>query len=78
MVASTVRYDSAGGALSSTLTKGTVFILPGHADNVITLHLGYGRTHAGQVGTGPGFNAYAIRTTAGLWSVRWIVGTDPD
>jgi molybdopterin-containing oxidoreductase family iron-sulfur binding subunit len=40
------------------------FIVPGHADNSITMHLGYGRSRAGRVGTGPGFNAYLIRTSA--------------
>jgi MoCo/4Fe-4S cofactor protein with predicted Tat translocation signal len=52
-----------------------VFILPGHADDVITLHLGYGRTRAGKVGTGKagdgpgvGFNTYAMRTSANFWS----------
>ena len=43
-----------------------VFIVPGHADNSITLHLGYGRTRAGQVGTGPGFNAYLVRATGAM------------
>src|SRR4029453_6569588 len=32
------------------------------------VHLGYGRTRAGRVGTGAGFNANAIRTTEALWS----------
>jgi molybdopterin-containing oxidoreductase family iron-sulfur binding subunit len=41
-----------------------VFIVPGHADNSVTLHLGYGRTRAGKVGTGPGFNAYLLRASA--------------
>ena len=39
-----------------------VLILPGHADECVTVHLGYGRTRAGKVGNGTGFNAYAIRT----------------
>ena len=38
------------------------WIVPGHADECVTLHLGYGRTRAGKVGNGTGFNAYAIRT----------------
>jgi MoCo/4Fe-4S cofactor protein with predicted Tat translocation signal len=38
------------------------WIVPGHADECVTLHFGYGRTHAGKVGNGTGFNAYAIRT----------------
>jgi molybdopterin-containing oxidoreductase family iron-sulfur binding subunit len=41
-----------------------VFIAPGHADNSVTLHLGYGRTRGGNLGTGPGFNAYLLRTSA--------------
>ena len=28
---------------------------------------GYGRTHAGRVGTGGGFNAYALRTADAPW-----------
>jgi MoCo/4Fe-4S cofactor protein with predicted Tat translocation signal len=41
-----------------------VYVVPGHADNSVTLHLGYGRRRSGTVGTGPGFNAYYLRTTA--------------
>jgi molybdopterin-containing oxidoreductase family iron-sulfur binding subunit len=42
--------------------RAPAWIVPGHADECITLHLGYGRTRAGKVGNGTGFNAYAIRT----------------
>ncbi len=45
-----------------------VWVLPGQADGVVTLHLGYGRTRSGHVGTQKGFNAYAVRTSAALWS----------
>jgi MoCo/4Fe-4S cofactor protein with predicted Tat translocation signal len=41
-----------------------VWIIPGHARDSITLFVGYGRTHAGRVGTGTGFNAYALRGSA--------------
>jgi MoCo/4Fe-4S cofactor protein with predicted Tat translocation signal len=44
-----------------------VFIQPGHPDSVVTVHLGYGRTIAGKVGTGAGFNAYSIRTSDAPW-----------
>jgi molybdopterin-containing oxidoreductase family iron-sulfur binding subunit len=37
--------------------------VPGHPDNAFTLHLGYGRQYAGRVGSGMGFNAYALRTS---------------
>ena len=44
-----------------------VWILPGHADDSVTVHLGHGRTHAGRVGNGTGFNAYRLRTAAAPW-----------
>jgi MoCo/4Fe-4S cofactor protein with predicted Tat translocation signal len=55
-----------------------VWVLPGQPDDVITIHLGYGRTKAGRVGTqyvtdpdGPlpsgGFNAYDIRYSDSPW-----------
>ncbi len=39
-----------------------VWIAPGQAADVLTLHLGYGRTQAGRVGTGLGFDVNVIRT----------------
>jgi MoCo/4Fe-4S cofactor protein with predicted Tat translocation signal len=49
--------------------RGPAWILPGHADNCVTLDLGYGRTRAGKVGTDVGFNAYKLLTvTAGTQS----------
>jgi molybdopterin-containing oxidoreductase family iron-sulfur binding subunit len=44
-----------------------VHIVPGQPDDCVTLHLGYGRARAGVVGTGRGFNAYALRTTDSPW-----------
>jgi anaerobic selenocysteine-containing dehydrogenase len=44
-----------------------VWILPNHADDCVTLPLGYGRTHAGPVGTGVGFDAYRLRTLNAQW-----------
>jgi MoCo/4Fe-4S cofactor protein with predicted Tat translocation signal len=44
-----------------------VFIQPGQPDNVVTIHLGYGRRIAGRVGSDAGFNAYAIRTSDAPW-----------
>ena len=40
-----------------------VIVVPGHPDNSVTVHLGYGRQFAGRVGSGAGFNAYLIRTS---------------
>jgi MoCo/4Fe-4S cofactor protein with predicted Tat translocation signal len=42
--------------------RAPIWIVPGHADECVTLHLGYGRSRAGKVGTNTGFNAYGIRT----------------
>jgi molybdopterin-containing oxidoreductase family iron-sulfur binding subunit len=42
--------------------KAPVIAVPGHPDNSVTVHLGYGRELAGRVGSGQGFNAYLIRT----------------
>jgi MoCo/4Fe-4S cofactor protein with predicted Tat translocation signal len=44
-----------------------VWIQAGHPDYSVTICLGYGRTRAGKVGTGAGFNAYTLRTTSALW-----------
>jgi MoCo/4Fe-4S cofactor protein with predicted Tat translocation signal len=38
-----------------------VWILPGMADGVVALTVGYGRTHAGRIGTGVGFGAFTVR-----------------
>jgi MoCo/4Fe-4S cofactor protein with predicted Tat translocation signal len=47
--------------------EGPVWIMPGQADESITVHFGYGRTRAGKVADGVGFDAYALRTTKALW-----------
>ncbi len=47
--------------------RAPIWIMPGHADQSVTVHLGYGRTRAGHVGSGAGFNAYELRTSGNLW-----------
>lgn len=44
--------------------KAPILIAPGHADDSITLSLGYGRERCGRVAEGSGVNAYALRTTS--------------
>ena len=39
-------------------------ISPGHADNSISIALGYGRKKTGPVGEEAGFNAYLLRTSS--------------
>lgn len=45
-----------------------VWIVPGQPDDCVTLFLGYGRTRAGKVGTGIGYNAYRLRFSDALWT----------
>jgi MoCo/4Fe-4S cofactor protein with predicted Tat translocation signal len=51
-----VRIEHAGRSLELP-----VWILPGMADGVVAVTLGYGRSHAGRVGSGVGFDTYVIR-----------------
>jgi molybdopterin-containing oxidoreductase family iron-sulfur binding subunit len=51
---------TAGGAS----VEAPVSVVPGIARNSAVLALGYGRTDAGQVGTGVGVNAYRLRTSS--------------
>ncbi len=44
-----------------------IWISPEQADDCVTITLGYGRTRAGSVGNGVGFNAYTLRTSDTLW-----------
>jgi len=47
---------------------GPVFAVPGHPNDCVTVHLGYGRTRSGHVGNGQGFDAYTVRTSDAQWS----------
>ena len=57
-----VELRSGGGAV-----RAPVWVMPGHANDSVTVHLGYGRRRAGNVGTGVGFDAYAMRTSDAPW-----------
>jgi len=54
-------------ALSNSKVTAAAWILPGQADGVVVLPLGYGRMAAGYTGTNKGFNAYVVRTSEALW-----------
>lgn len=60
---STVNIEFQGKKIENA----PVWILPGLPDKVVLIHLGYGRTRAGRVGNGRGFNAYSVRTVAAPW-----------
>ena len=46
--------------------RGGAHIQPGLANYTVVLPVGYGRSIAGHIGTGSGYNAYALRTSAAL------------
>ncbi|MGZ3183675.1 MAG: 4Fe-4S dicluster domain-containing protein [Telluria sp.] len=54
-----VQLDAGGRSVQAP-----VLVQASHAEDTLTLPLGYGRTAAGAVGDGVGFNAYAVRTLA--------------
>jgi molybdopterin-containing oxidoreductase family iron-sulfur binding subunit len=45
-----------------------VWVQPGHADECVTLPLGYGRTRGGRVADGRGFDAYSMRRNDAPWT----------
>ena len=53
-----VRLDYAGRSLELP-----VWLLPGMADGVVALTLGYGRSQAGRIGSGVGFDAFTVRSS---------------
>jgi molybdopterin-containing oxidoreductase family iron-sulfur binding subunit len=57
--------------LGERTVRAPIWIVPGHADRSITVHLGYGRASAGRVGGTSeepvGFNAYLLRTRTRPW-----------
>ncbi len=53
--------------LNGKAVTAPVWIQAGHADNCVTVSLGYGRRRAGRAGTGTGFDMYALRYSATPW-----------
>ncbi len=45
----------------------SVLVRGGHAEGVLSLTFGYGRTAAGAIGTGVGVNAFALREASAPW-----------
>jgi MoCo/4Fe-4S cofactor protein with predicted Tat translocation signal len=55
-------------AVDNREIEAPVWIVPGQANNSITLDLGYGRKRAGRLGTGIGFNASALQRSEYQWT----------
>ncbi|HEX4568318.1 MAG TPA: TAT-variant-translocated molybdopterin oxidoreductase [Vicinamibacterales bacterium] len=53
-----VKVDYAGHSIELP-----IWIVPGMADNVVAVTLGYGRRRAGRVGNGVGFDTYPLRSS---------------
>ncbi len=66
--AATEMHVTKGDMLRVTVegksVTGPAWILPGHAEDSVTVHFGYGREGSGRVGNKIGYNAYAIQTAA--------------
>lgn len=63
-----IRLTACGKSL-----EGPIIVIPGQADGVVSLTLGYGRSRGGTLvtdeGTPRGYNAFALRTAADPWSI---------
>ena len=67
----TAFINTYGNNMSSDLVKLTyqgqeldgvpMWIAPGQPDDVVTIYMGYGRSRAGNVGTGLGYNAFQVQ-----------------
>ncbi len=62
-----INQDLVTLTLNGNSVDAPVWIMPGQADDVVVAHLGYGRSAAGVVGNGQGFNAYTLRPSAQPW-----------
>ena len=62
-----IRSDLLDVTLSGSKVTAAAWTLPGQADGVVTLPLGYGRKKAGSTGNNKGFNAYVVRASSALW-----------
>jgi molybdopterin-containing oxidoreductase family iron-sulfur binding subunit len=61
--------------LAGRSERAPVWVQPGHPDDTVTAHLGYGRRRAGHIGDGAGFNAYLLRERNSMWSARGLTVT---
>jgi len=52
--------------------EGPMWILPGQPDDTLTMTLGYGRTLAGRLGSGTGYNAYPLRLAVHPWTLQGV------
>jgi MoCo/4Fe-4S cofactor protein with predicted Tat translocation signal len=68
IVADVIEIKSSGASVVAA-----AFVAPGHADDSISLALGYGRSGVSALFEGIGFNAYPLRSTEAL---RFLTGVE--
>jgi len=56
--------------LGGRRVEAPVLVLPGQAEDCVTLPLGYGRTRGGKICLGAGFSAYALRASGSAWAAE--------
>lgn len=61
-----VSEDGVEVTMGGDSITGPVWVLPGHPDDSITVHYGYGRWRSGIISNEIGFNAFKLRTTKSL------------
>ncbi|MCC6456972.1 MAG: TAT-variant-translocated molybdopterin oxidoreductase [Caldilineaceae bacterium] len=60
-------HDRVQVTFRERVLEAAAWIMPGHADESATIHLGYGRSWEGKASEELGFNAYALRTSDAFW-----------
>ncbi len=55
-------------AFGGRKVEAPVWVMPGQAEDCVTVHFGYGRTRGGRVANGKGFDAYLLRSSNALWA----------
>jgi MoCo/4Fe-4S cofactor protein with predicted Tat translocation signal len=53
--------------LDGRSVEAPAWVLPGLPDHTVLVYLGYGRQHAGHVGDGVGYDAYALQRSGAPW-----------
>ena len=62
------RHDKVQLSLNGATVESVIFIVPGHADDAITLQAGFGNP-IGRVADGAGFDVYALTSSKGLSTI---------
>jgi molybdopterin-containing oxidoreductase family iron-sulfur binding subunit len=67
-----VSEDAVELELEGRRARAAVFVVPGHAEDTVSLQLGYSKPHSPADPHTGGTNAYLLRTQQSLWSARGL------